>query len=732
VTLAPRDARAWLDAHTNLETGVGVPARGGVGKRLLAVERERPLMDLLGSPEGEYPVVHVTGTNGKTSVARMTAALLEAAGLSVGAYTSPHLSQVNERMVWNGEPVPDEVLDDLLVSVAAVEDLLPDAPSYFEILTAAALRWFGDVAVDVAVVEVGLGGSGDATNVVDADVAVVTNISIDHVEYIGPTLADIAAEKAGIVEPTSAMVLGVTDPELVPYFLARDPASVARRDVDFGVRANTLAIGGRVIDLYTPCASYDDVFLALHGSHQADNAAVALTAAESFLGRALDAELVADAFRTVSTPGRLEVVGHQPLVLLDGVKNVAGAHALRAALADEFADSPRTLVVGLMREKEPHEMLEALGVLEVARLVCCRPDSPRGHDAQVVADAAFDLGVDRDVVEVIDDVREAVALAVDAQVVRGVGDGLRIVAAWAVGSTAHEPRHAGGAERLEHLVRFLLAHQPDDERARRVGELVGEGGAQRVRAGDVLHPVEQDQRLVSDHLETTRCAHAAERVGHELCVEGTPEERLRGGERQRRVVGLVRAVQGEEHVVVRRVRRVEVDDTPTDGELVGAHTEVDVATDHRRGMAGEKGGHEVGTGLAEDERRRRLDDPRLLGRDVGQRRSDVLDVVDAHVGHHRDVGVDDVGGVAGAAQTHFHDRDIDRDVAEPAQRGRGEDLEVAGRVGQEVLDRSHRHEQLVEDVVGHGFAVPDHALVHPGEVGAGVGAHRETSRLEQG
>jgi dihydrofolate synthase/folylpolyglutamate synthase len=413
VTLDPRDARAWLDAHANLETGVGVPARGGMGKRLLAVERERPLMELLGSPEAEYPVLHVTGTNGKTSVVRMTAVLLEAAGLSVGAYTSPHLARVNERMVWNGEPVPDEVLDELLVTVAAVEDLLPDVPSYFEILTAAALRWFGDNAVDVAVVEVGLGGTGDATNVVDADVAVVTNVSIDHVEYIGPTLADIAEEKAGIVEPSSALVLGETDPELVPLFLARDPASVARRDVDFGVRGNRLAIGGRVVDIFTPYASYDDVFLALHGAHQADNAVVALTAAESFLGRALDAELVADAFRTVRTPGRLEVVGHQPLVLLDGVKNVAGAHALRAALADEFADSPRTLVVGLMREKEPHEMLEALGVLDAARLVCCRPDSLRGHDAEAVADAAYDLGVDRSAVDVIDDVREAVAFAID-------------------------------------------------------------------------------------------------------------------------------------------------------------------------------------------------------------------------------------------------------------------------------------------------------------------------------
>ena len=425
MTLDPRDARAWLDAHVNLETGVGVPARGGTdsagrpAKRLLAVERQRPLMDLLGSPEREYPVVHLTGTNGKTSVARMTAALLEATGLSVGAYTSPHLSRVNERMVWNGEPVADDVLDELLVAVAAVEDLLPDAPSYFEILTAAALRWFGDIAVDVAVVEVGLGGTGDATNVVDADVAVVTNVSIDHVEYIGPTVADIAAEKAGIVEPTSALVLGETDPELVPYFLARHPASVAQRDTDFGVRVNRLAIGGRVLDLYTPSASYDEVFLALHGAHQADNAAVALTAAESFLGRALDDAVVSDAFASVSTPGRLEVVGHQPLVLLDGVKNVAGAHALRAALADEFADSPRTLVVGLMREKEPHEMLEALGVRDVARLVCCRPDSPRGHDAEVVAAAAEELGVERAVVDVIDDVRDAVTFAVDVTPAHG-------------------------------------------------------------------------------------------------------------------------------------------------------------------------------------------------------------------------------------------------------------------------------------------------------------------------
>jgi dihydrofolate synthase / folylpolyglutamate synthase len=188
---------------------------------------------------------------------------------------------------------------------------------------------------------------------------------------------------------------------------------VAIRDRDFGVRSNRLAIGGRVLDLYTPYGTHDEVFLALHGAHQADNAALAVTAVESFLGRALDDDLVADAFRNVDTPGRLEVVRHQPLVLLDGVKNVAGAHALRAALTEEFAESPRTLVVGLMREKEPHEMLDALGAVDAARIICCRPDSPRGLDPEAVADAAYDLGVDRERVEVIDDVRAAVEYAVD-------------------------------------------------------------------------------------------------------------------------------------------------------------------------------------------------------------------------------------------------------------------------------------------------------------------------------
>jgi dihydrofolate synthase/folylpolyglutamate synthase len=403
-------ARAWLDGHVNLES-TGLPP--GADRRATAptLDRIRALVELLGSPQESYPEIHLTGTNGKTSAARMTSALLEASGLSVGTYTSPHLEEVNERLVWNGQPVDDPTLAELLFRIADIEPHLPDRPSYFEILTAAAFSWFSDVAVDVAVVEVGVGGTWDATNIVDGRIAVVTNVSIDHVEYLGPTREQIATDKAGIVKPGSILVLGVTDPALVPRFLDRGAIDVVTRDDNFGVKANRPAHGGRVADLFTPNGRYDGVYVPLHGAYQADNAAAALTAAECFLGRPVPEEVVADAFRTVRSPGRLEVLGHQPLVLLDGAHNVAGANALQAALTEEFPESPRTLVIGLLREKEPHEMLEALDAKHAARLVCCRPPSPRALDPAVVAAAGADVGVDPARIETFDTVDDAVARA---------------------------------------------------------------------------------------------------------------------------------------------------------------------------------------------------------------------------------------------------------------------------------------------------------------------------------
>jgi dihydrofolate synthase/folylpolyglutamate synthase len=408
----PREARAWLDTHINLEQKVGVPA--GSRRRLSPepLSRMESLVELLGSPQLQYPAIHITGTNGKTSVARMTTALLVAAGLSVGTDTSPYLERFNERIAWNGDPIPDEELDRILVHIADVEPLLSGRPSYFEIVNSAALEWFADVAVDVAVIEVGLGGAWDSTNVVDGRVAVVTNVELDHVEYLGTTRAEIAAEKAGIVKPGATLVLGETDRELAPIFVERDPARVLMRGIDFGVRANVLALGGRVVDLFTPYAAYSDVFLPLHGAHQGDNAAAALAAAESFLDRALGHDVVKAAFASVESPGRLEVVGHHPLVVIDGTKNVAGARAVRVALDEEFPDTERTWVIGVLRQKDAREMLEALGVTEADRVVCCRPEIPRARDPEEVADAARALRVPAARIAVVDRVADAVRHAV--------------------------------------------------------------------------------------------------------------------------------------------------------------------------------------------------------------------------------------------------------------------------------------------------------------------------------
>jgi dihydrofolate synthase/folylpolyglutamate synthase len=404
------DVRAWLDSHYNLETGVGVPA---TSRRTDGPTRDRieALLRYLGSPQLEFPAIHLTGTNGKTSSARMITQLLSDLGLSVGSYTSPHLERVNERISHGGVPIPDDELDAQLEGVAVVERALELQPSYFEILTAAAFSWFADRAVDVAVVEVGLGGTWDATNCLDTRVAAITNIAVDHVDLLGPTRADIAGEKAGIVHKGTTLVLGETDPDLEHLFLAREPDRVFRRDVDFGVRENSLAVGGRLVDLYTPTRLYEDVLLALHGAHQADNAALALMCTEAFVEGPVDRDVVADAFASVHSPGRLEVVRRSPLVILDGAHNVAGAEALRAALSEAFASGPRTLVVGLLREKEPHEMLAAVGIDEAARLVVCPPPSGRALDPRSVAAAAIELGLPETAVEVTESVAEAVSVA---------------------------------------------------------------------------------------------------------------------------------------------------------------------------------------------------------------------------------------------------------------------------------------------------------------------------------
>ena len=398
---------AWLDSHQNME-------------RMLADARRPPpdmvtmraLADVLGHPETASPALHVTGTNGKTSTARCLTALLDAKGLRVGTFTSPHLESINERLSADGVPIPDSELADVLARLAGVETLLdsPRPMSWFEILTGAALTWFADRPVDVAVYEVGMGGRWDATNVVDASVAVVTNIGMDHLEFLGPTRAHVAAEKAGVVKAGSTLVLGEPDPELRGVFESQDPAEIWTTGREFGCSRNDLAVGGRFLDMWTPAGSYEGVWLDLHGSYQGENFSAALAAAEAFFGEAIDDRLVREAAASVRSPGRLEIVGRDPLIVLDGAKNLEGAHRAAEALAEEFgAARSEVLVVGMLHGKDPSEMLRALGAERARLVVACPAPSPRTQDPHEIAKAAETLGCES---RIAPGVAEALEIAV--------------------------------------------------------------------------------------------------------------------------------------------------------------------------------------------------------------------------------------------------------------------------------------------------------------------------------
>ena len=414
------DALSWLDAHIDFEANM--PRR----RALPTLDRMRALTALLGEPQASIPSIHVTGTNGKGSTSAMATTLLEAKGLSVGTYTSPNLERVNERLARNGVTIDDAALTDVLTELALLESLMEERPTRFELLTAAALSWFATEAVDSMVVEVGLGGTWDCTNVVDGDVAVVTNISYDHTDVLGPTLEGIAADKAGIVKAGSRVVIGETDPELVSILeeraLAAGAASVWVAGRDFGCASNRLAVGGRLVTLWAPGGRYDDVLVPLHGAHQGANAACALAAVEAFFGDPPATEVVEEGFAAVRVPGRLEVLGRRPLLLVDGAHNAAGMAALGEALIEAFAvDGTSVAVVGMLAGRDPSAMLEPLAAARIGTVVACRPESPRAMPVEVVADAARALGL---TVHEEPDARDALRVA------RGLvdADGLVVVA----------------------------------------------------------------------------------------------------------------------------------------------------------------------------------------------------------------------------------------------------------------------------------------------------------------
>lgn len=386
-----------LDRHTNLEATAG-RVEG------LSLDRMRALVGVLGDPQDAYPVIHVTGTNGKGSVARMVTELLAASGLSVGTYTSPHLVDINERITWNGDPIPDDELGRTIGTIAEVQELAGVVPSYFEILTAAAFLWFADIAVDVAVVEVGMLGRWDATNVADARVAVLTNIGRDHTDGVGAWREAIAGEKIGIVKAGSTFVCGETDPELRTLLEDTPATETLWRGPDFGCDDRRIAVGGHQLTLRTPTGTVDEVFLPLHGAHQADNAAIALAAVEAFFDRRPEDDIVREAFAAVRSPGRFEVVAREPTIVLDAAHNPDGARACAATLHEEFTlFGSIIVVVGFLDGRDPKEMLEAVGAVDAGLLVACTPDSPRAIPAPQVAASATEIGITAESVPSVED-----------------------------------------------------------------------------------------------------------------------------------------------------------------------------------------------------------------------------------------------------------------------------------------------------------------------------------------
>ena len=418
-----------------------------------SLDRIRELTGVLGDPQRSYPVTHVTGTNGKTSTARMIQTLLRARGLRTGLFTSPHLISMRERICVDGEPLSAERFVEVYREIEPYLELVdknqPVPLSFFEVLTGMAFAAFADAPVDVAVIEVGMGGTWDCTNVADGAVAVITPISIDHAQYLGDTVAAIAADKAGIIKPGAVAVIGQQPVEAAAVLLRRAAeagASVAREGIEFGVLSRELAVGGQRLAIKGLLGEYHDLFLPLFGAHQAANAACALAAVEAFSGGAgspdgltgespdgaggdraessvnlrgtiaLDPDLVAEAFAMMNSPGRLEIVRRSPVVLIDAAHNPAGMAATAAALSESFGAAEVIAVLAVSADKDVAGIMDELEPVAAA-VVATSNSSPRSLDAASLAEIARSaFGPDRvHLAERLDDAIElAVGLADEA------------------------------------------------------------------------------------------------------------------------------------------------------------------------------------------------------------------------------------------------------------------------------------------------------------------------------
>jgi dihydrofolate synthase/folylpolyglutamate synthase len=367
------------------------------------LQRIAALVDVLGSPHLTYPTIHIGGTNGKTTTSRMIDSLLFEMGLRTGRFTSPHLESYLERISINGQSIDSKAFIFTYNDIAAYLDLMDskfEHPiSFFEAMTALAFAAFAEHPIDVGVIEVGMGGEWDATNVVDADVSVIMPINLDHTEYLGETLTEIAQTKAGIIKQSGFVVLAQQEPEAAKELLKRAAemgADVAREGVEYSVLSRSLAVGGQLLTIQGPSDTYEDIFLPLHGKHQASNAAAALVAVEAFFGdQELDIEAVRAGFANVTSPGRCEVVHREPTIILDAAHNPHGAAAIAETVQSEFTFDEVIGVVAPMGDKDIHGILLELEQVMDSVIVTAN-SSPRSTPVEKLEKIAIEIfGSDR-------------------------------------------------------------------------------------------------------------------------------------------------------------------------------------------------------------------------------------------------------------------------------------------------------------------------------------------------
>ena len=397
------------------------------------LDRILALTDLLGSPQLSYPTIHIAGTNGKTTTSRMIDALMTELGYRTGRFTSPHLQSFLERISIKGVAItPAEFIknyNDIALYLDLIDSKQPHQISYFEALTALAFVAFAEHPVDAGVIEAGLGGQWDATNVVQSQVSVMTPIGLDHMDYLGNTVEEIAQTKAGIFKPESNVVLAAQTPEVAKVLMkqvAKVAAIAFREGIEFSVASRAIAVGGQLISINGVHGLIEDIFLPLYGAHQANNAAVALAAVEAFAGVALDAELVRSAFSKVSSPGRCEVIHRDPTVIIDAAHNPHGAKAIATSINSEFDFETVIAVVAVLGDKDAAGILAQLA--EVADyLILSENSSPRALGANELAKIAGQFFTPEQI-EIIPELRGAITYATEkANLSNQVNDGVSAV-----------------------------------------------------------------------------------------------------------------------------------------------------------------------------------------------------------------------------------------------------------------------------------------------------------------